>query len=192
MLIGEKIEQKTVFDHWALVDYEKQLQLEGLKGPELQEEANRRLMRDHGGTIQHLPKNIIWHKATIQESDTNNIYVMSEPSWDEICDNSTLVKVAQKVDIREEPNGGHCSKIRDLREYLLRGQSLEGSFIMITRDKTDPFTIIDGNHRLTAFHLVNRLVGLTGYVGFSPLVVNFCPWTRRTPFGYTIRLDKES
>ncbi len=146
------------------------------------ENALRRalLFRRRGHMWRELPLDIQWWEVEFDTSDLKLLRVFPRAQWRRVADGSFLLR-----DIVERIRTKHftgrtrdfISKVQAL-SYRLRVEKDTSSVLLIGVDEQKPFTILEGNHRLTASLLANQGVLNTRFrvfCGFSPHM-NECCW----------------
>jgi len=89
-----------------------------------------------------------------------------------------LTDIVDRIRAREQKGGSNefISKIRYISQHL-RKQVAASSVLLIGVDESSAFTIIEGNHRLTAAMLVSPEIALKRFrflCGFSPHMTECC------------------
>jgi hypothetical protein len=116
-----------------------------------------------------IPPDTCWYEVrNLRDNDLTNLHAVNHGHWSSGDDQNELLKVAarEKLELESPPT-----------EW--------GSIVLWGHTKDGPFTIIEGNHRLTAY----AGVGATGldipvFVGLSPLK---CIWHRLDKVGPLIQ-----
>lgn len=145
------------------------------------ENALRRalLFRRRGHMWRELPADTQWWQVEIGPEDLERIRVFPRAQWRKVSNGSFRL-----VDITERIRTQHFSgKTRDFiakvqsLAYRLRKETDSSSVLLIGVDDTQPLTILEGNHRLTAALLVSpEMVGRQFQVlcGLSPHMSQSC------------------
>jgi hypothetical protein len=82
---------------------------------------------------------------------------------------------------RDAASNPFLTKIAEIRERLQEEDSMPGSVVLIGLSESEPFTIIDGNHRFAAAVLEGRMHQLRFLCGLSPRMTQCC-WYRTNVF----------
>jgi hypothetical protein len=93
--------------------------------------------------------------------------------------------------VKSVRNGGHknaghavIAKIQQLRYRLLANDDIHGAVLLIGLDESNPVTVLEGNHRLTAALLVSPEVMQKRFrvlCGFSPRMTESCWYRTNVP-----------
>jgi hypothetical protein len=137
------------------------------------------LFRRRGHMWRELPADTEWWVVELEAGDLNKVRVFPRANWRKVSNGSFwLSDIVQRI--REGRFGGRTAefvaKIQSL-SYSLRRQPDTSSILLIGIDETHPFTILEGNHRLTAAVLASA--DLTQWkfrvlAGFSPKMDESC------------------
>jgi hypothetical protein len=129
--------------------------------------------------LRELPANTQWWEVEIEVSDLNLVRVFPRAQWRRVADGSFLLRdIVQRI--RTNRFSGRTrdfiSKVQAL-SYRIRAEKDKSSVMLIGVDETSPFTILEGNHRLTAALLAGN--GLLEHhfrvlCGFSPNMAESC------------------
>jgi hypothetical protein len=118
------------------------------------ENALRRalLYRRRGHMLRELPLDTQWWEVEIERSDLNLLRVFPRAQWRRLADGSFLLRdIVERI--RTVRFSGRTrdfiSKVQAL-SYRIRGEIHTSSVMLIGVDEAKPFTILEGNHRLTA------------------------------------------
>ena len=146
------------------------------------ENALRRalLFRRRGHMWRELPPDTQWSHVQIGPEDLSRIRVFPRAQWRKIASGSFAV--TDIVDrIRQggySAGGAHViKKIQQFRYRLQAENSSNSTVLLIGLDETQPLTILEGNHRLTAAMLVSPLLAtmrFNFFCGFSPRMNESC------------------
>ena len=143
------------------------------------------LYRRRGHMWRELPKDTVWYEAQVDSEDLKRIRVFPRAHWRRISNGSFLLSEIVKR-IRESAIGKAdpaFSKIQLLR-YRLQRDSVSSAVLLIGVDEEQPFTILEGNHRLAAAMLVSPRLVETGFrilCGLSPRMYESCWYDTNIP-----------
>jgi hypothetical protein len=145
------------------------------------ENAIRRalLFRRRGHMWRELPEDTRWWDVQLTNEDLPHIRVFPRAQWRKVSNGSFLLSDIVHRIRTEQFNGkvrDFIAKVHSL-SYTLRVERDRSSVILIGVDETQPMTILEGNHRLTAAclaspHLLEHRFRVL--VGFSPRMVESC------------------
>lgn len=145
------------------------------------ENALRRalLYRRRGHMLRELPGDTQWWEVVIERTDLNLLRVFPRAQWRSLADGSFLLRdIVERI--RSVRFGGRTrdfiSKVTAL-SYRLRTEKDTSSVMLIGIDEEKPFTILEGNHRLTAALLAGSEVLENRFrvlCGFSPSMAQSC------------------
>ena len=126
------------------------------------ENALRRalLFRRRGHMWRELPTDTQWWEVEFEGSDLNLLRVFPRAQWRRIANGSFLLRdIAERI--RTHRFTGRTkdfiSKVQAL-SYRIRVEKDASSVMLIGVDESKPFTILEGNHRLTAALLAGQSV----------------------------------
>jgi O-antigen/teichoic acid export membrane protein len=131
----------------------------------------------HRALWNELPAGTEWYELDLNEEDLARIRVFPRAQWRNFAHGQFSF-----TDVIADIRGGENSidtrfrqKIEQIRARILTEDQL-GSVILIGAGRSDPLTIIDGNHRLVAAMLSSptRLHRLRFLCGFSPRMAECC------------------
>jgi hypothetical protein len=174
---------KSDFDNAAFEDYQASLR-ELVMKPRLDdagENAKRRalLFIRHLPLWRELPKGTEWFEVEVRPADLNQIRVFPRAVWRKLArGNFAITEVGERI----RSYRGHdvtvrafLSKIASLRDWLSR-DTLPGAVLLIGLNESEPFTILDGNHRLVAATLSSpeTMQKLRFLCGLSPRMTECC------------------
>jgi len=174
---------KSDFENAAFEEYQDSLR-ELVMKPRLDdagENAKRRalLFIRHLPLWRELPKGTEWFEVEVRPTDLAQIRVFPRAMWRKLArGNFTLTEVVQRI----RSYRGHdvsvrafLSKISSLREWLAR-ETPPGAVLLIGLSESEPFTILDGNHRLVAATLTSTeaMQKLRFLCGLSPRMTECC------------------
>jgi O-antigen/teichoic acid export membrane protein len=145
------------------------------------ENAKRRalLFIRHVSLWRELPKGTEWFEVKIEAADLGQIRVFPRAQWRKIArGNFTVTVVAERIRAFRSRNideQAFLSKIASTGDWL-RQDTEPGAVLLIGLNESEPFTILDGNHRLVAAMLtspetVHRFRFLCG---LSPKMTECC------------------
>jgi hypothetical protein len=143
------------------------------------------LFRRRGHMWRELPKDTLWYEAEIDADDLKRVRVFPRAHWRKISNGSFLLSEIVKR-IRDSAIGKNdpaFSKIQLLR-YRLQRDSINSAVLLIGVDEDQPFTILEGNHRLAAAMLVSPRLVQTGFrvlCGLSPRMYESCWYDTNIP-----------
>src|SRR3981189_897177 len=97
-----------------------------------------------------IPPDTDWYKCILVRYDFSNLHVIKHPNWDNLGDE--LLKVAASKPLK-----------------LISPPSRWDHPVFWGHDRNGPFTILEGNHRLTAYAGTGESdLNITALVGLSP------------------------
>jgi len=174
---------KSDFENPAFDEYQESLR-ELVMKPRLDdpgENAKRRalLFIRHLPLWRELPKGTEWFEVEVRPSDLNQIRVFPRALWRKLArGNFTITEVAERIRTyrsRDVAVRTFLSKIASLRDWLGR-DSEPGAVLLIGLNESEPFTILDGNHRLVAATLTSpeAMQKLRFLCGLSPRMAECC------------------
>jgi hypothetical protein len=145
------------------------------------ENALRRalLFRRRGHMWRELPSDTQWWEVEIELSDLNLIRVFPRAQWRRVANGSFLLRdIAERIrTVRfKGRTRDFIAKVQAL-SYRIRMEPDSSSVLLIGLDETHPFTILEGNHRLTAALLAGHSVLEKRFrvlCGFSPNMEQSC------------------
>ena len=145
------------------------------------ENALRRalLYRRRGHMLRELPEDTQWWEVEIELTDLNLVRVFPRAQWRRVADGSFLLRdIVQRI--RTVHFSGRTrdfiSKVQAL-SYRIRIEKDTSSVMLIGVDEKKPFTILEGNHRLTAALLGGQSLLESRFrvlCGFSPNMMQSC------------------
>jgi O-antigen/teichoic acid export membrane protein len=174
---------KSDFENAAFEEYQESLR-ELVMKPRLDdagENAKRRalLFIRHLPLWRELPRGTEWFEVEVRAANLTQIRVFPRAMWRKLAHgNFTLPEVAERI----RTYRGHdvsvkafLSKIASLRDWLGRETS-PGAVLLIGLSESEPFTILDGNHRLVAATLTSTeaMQKLRFLCGLSPRMTECC------------------
>ena len=137
------------------------------------------LFRRRGHLWRELPADTTWWEVEIEPEDLERIRVFPRAQWRKVASGSFLLRDIVKQ-IRDTPFRG---KTRDFIakvqafSYRLRTTADDSAVLLIGVDGTDPVTVLEGNHRLTAALLASPEVlqkRFRVFCGFSSRMSECC------------------
>jgi O-antigen/teichoic acid export membrane protein len=175
---------KSDFENVAFEDYQESLR-ELVMKPRLdnaRENAKRRalLFIRHLPVWRELPKGTEWFEAEIRPADLAQIRVFPRAQWRKLAThgNFAITEVGERIRSyrgRDVAIRAFLSKIASLRDWLSR-ETPPGAVLLIGLNESEPFTILDGNHRLVAATLLSpeAMQKLRFLCGLSPKMTECC------------------
>lgn len=144
------------------------------------ENAMRRalLFLRHLALWKELPPDTEWYEVEANEADLSNIRVFPRAHWRRLAGgNYSIAKIAEGMRSRQhamEP--AFLAKIAAMRDLLIQEDPEFAAVILIGVNESEPLTILDGNHRLTAAMLASphMLKKLRFMCGLSPRMTECC------------------
>jgi hypothetical protein len=142
------------------------------------ENALRRalLFRRRGHMWRELPADTQWWEVCLEPGDLKLLRVFPRAQWRRIASGSFLLEhIAERIRSKKFSGGTRefISKVQAL-SYRLRTDQTRSCVLLIGIDENLPFTILEGNHRLTAALLAdgtllrNRFRVLCGFSARMP------------------------
>ena len=177
---------KTDFTDSAFEDYHETLR--GLvTTPHLndpRENARRRalLFIRHFALWRELPAGTEWFEVEIRTADLAQIRVFPRAQWRKLARGDfSITRIAERLRRFRSHNvseGAFLSKIAALRDGL-RQNIDPGAVLLIGLNESEPFTVLDGNHRLVAAILKSpeTVLRFRFLCGLSPRMTECC-WYR--------------
>ena len=112
----------------------------------------------HGSLWRELPKGTEWFEIEVTQTDLNQIRVFPRAQWRKLArGNFALPKIARALAAGGKRNGAEEAflvKIQNLCAQV-REETVGGAILLIGRNESGPFTVLDGNHRVAAATLVS-------------------------------------
>ena len=124
------------------------------------ENAKRRalLFIRHLSLWSELPEGTEWFEVEVRPADLGQIRVFPRAQWRKLArGNFTVTAVVERVRTFRSHNvvqDAFLSKIAAIRDWL-RHATDPGAVLLIGLNESEPFTILDGNHRLVAAMLTS-------------------------------------
>ena len=146
------------------------------------ENALRRalLFRRRGHMWRELPADTQWWEAALDADDLHRIRVFPRAQWRRVSNGSfQLTDITERiatVNFSGEKTKAFITKVRSIASDLQNGRQ-SSSVLLIGMDETNPLTILEGNHRLSAALLVSPTFVQTSFrvlCGFSPNMGQSC------------------
>ena len=174
---------KTDFYNPKFKDYHGKLN-DIVTAPNLSQEDENQLRRallfiKHGSLWRELPHDTEWFEVEIAPADLPRIHAFPRAHWRKIArGNFDITRIAELV------RAGACNEFLD-DDFLLKIHHLRtgmntdaigGAVLLIGRNESGPFTILDGNHRLLAAMLASSqaLQKFHFFCGLSPNMDDCC------------------
>jgi O-antigen/teichoic acid export membrane protein len=178
---------KSDFNKFAFEEYRESLRGLIIK-PDLYdpgENAMRRalLFTRHLSLWSELPKRTEWFEVEVRPPDLGQIRVFPRARWRKLArGNFAVPAVVERIRTFSSHHAGEDAflvKIAAIRDWLSQDGASPGAVLLIGLSESEPFTILDGNHRLVAASLtspgsVHRFRFLCG---LSPRMTECC-WYR--------------
>jgi hypothetical protein len=129
-----------------------------------------------------LPKGTEWFEAEVRPSDLGQIRVFPRARWRKLARGNfavpAVVERLRTVSTQNVIGDAFLSKIAAMRDWL-RQETAPGAVLLIGLSESEPFTILDGNHRLVAAILTSpgSVQKLRFLCGLSPRMMECC-WYR--------------
>lgn len=146
------------------------------------ENALRRalLFRRRESMWRELPADTEWWEVRVSAEDLSRLRVFPRAQWRRIASGSFLLSdIVQRIRafrIGSSRTALFISKLRAFSAHLSAEEHRSG-VLLIGVDESQPLTIIEGNHRVTAAMLVSPSVALNRFryfCGFSPRMTECC------------------
>ena len=177
---------KSDFNDSAFEEYQETLRGLVIK-PNLDdagENAKRRalLFIRHLSLWRELPKGTEWFEVEVRAADLDRIRVFPRAQWRKLArGNFTVTEVVERIRTFKSRNvvdDAFLSKISAMRDWL-RQDTDPGAVLLIGLNENEPFTILDGNHRLVAAILKSpgSVPRFRFLCGLSPRMTECC-WYR--------------
>lgn len=177
---------KSDFDNSAFDDYQSALRAL-VRTPHLEdagENAKRRalLFIRHSALWRELPQETEWLEVEVRPENLNQIQVFPRAQWRKLArGNFTVTAIVERLRTFRGRNFGEetfLSKIADLGRSF-RDDADPGAVLLIGLNESQPFTILDGNHRLVSAILASpeTVPRFRFFCGLSPRMTECC-WYR--------------
>jgi hypothetical protein len=138
------------------------------------------LFRRRGHMWREIPEDTAWWEVQIEAADVDRVQVFPRAQWRKVANGSFLLKdIAERIKHQR-----FYGKTRDFvtrvqaLSYKLRSAEDHSTVLLIGLDDTQPVTILEGNHRLTAALLASPGIlhsRFRVFCGFS-LHMSECCW----------------
>lgn len=132
----------------------------------------------HLALWNELPSGTEWYEVQVRETDLGQIRVFPRAQWRKIArGNFSITEIVECM--RKEQlamDAQFLSKISEIRDRLLKDDDALGPVVLIGISKSEPLTILDGNHRLVAAVLSSpsSVYRLRFLCGLSPRMMECC------------------
>jgi hypothetical protein len=137
------------------------------------------LFRRRGHMWREIPEDTAWWEVQIGPEDLDRVRVFPRAQWRKVANGSFLLKdIAQRVKHQR-----YYGKTRDFvtrvqaLSYKLRSGDDQSAVLLIGIDDSQPVTILEGNHRLTAALLASPEIlrsRFRVFCGLSPRMSESC------------------
>jgi hypothetical protein len=155
--------------------------------PDLGDPAENSLRRAllflrRGAMWRQLPDDTQWFEVELTTQDLARIRVFPRAHWRRMAQESYFLgDVVERIraEYDNRPEDEFFGKLR-LLSTLLQNEVVNSTVLLIGIDETQPLTILDGNHRITAAMLAEPSSVLKQFrfiCGFSPKMAECC-WYR--------------
>lgn len=137
------------------------------------------LFRRRGHMWRELPADTQWWQIEFETEDLELIRVFPRAQWRRVSrGNYQLTDIARRIKSEKfaGKTGDFIAKVQAL-SYRMRTQHNNSSVLLIGIDESHPFTILEGNHRLTAAMLVSPEIVRSRFqvfCGLSPNMARSC------------------
>ncbi len=138
------------------------------------------LFRRRGSMWRELPAGTEWWEVKVSPEDLSRIRVFPRAQWRRIASGSFLLTdIVQRIrsfNTGSSRTGSFISRLRALSAQLRAIEDRSG-VLLIGVDESQPLTIIEGNHRITAAMLASPSIALNRFryfCGFSPRMTECC------------------
>jgi O-antigen/teichoic acid export membrane protein len=171
---------RSDFENAAYRDYQETLRRIVLTPnyEDANENAKRRalLFLRHFSLWKELPPDTEWYEVEVKEDELDRIQVFPRAHWRKIArGNFVITNVVDRVRAgRRKADSPFVAKIASLRSRLAQERPMPGSIVLIGLNESEPLTVIDGNHRMVAAVLENRVHRLRFLCGLSPKMSQCC------------------
>jgi len=137
------------------------------------------LFRRRGHMWREIPPDTTWWEVGLEAEDLDRVRVFPRAQWRKVANGSFLIRdIAQRVKHQR-----FYGKTRDFvtrvqaLSYKLRESEDHSAVLLIGVDGTQPVTVLEGNHRLTAAVLASVALlhsRFRLFCGFSPRMTECC------------------
>ncbi len=138
------------------------------------------LFRRRGHMWRELPADTQWWEVALESEDIGLIRVFPRAQWRRVSNGSfQLTDITERIatlHFSGEKTESFIAKVRSIAADLKKGKEAS-SVLLIGIDETNPLTILEGNHRLTAALLNSPTLAQTSFqvlCGFSPNMGQSC------------------
>lgn len=148
------------------------------------ENALRRalLFRRRETMWRELPPDTEWWEVELSPEDLARVQVFPRAQWRKLASgNFSLVDIVLRIREGKVRSGARTtaflSKLRELGRHLSEGDGQHSAILLIGIDESQPMTIIEGNHRVTAATLISPELTVSRFrfiCGFSPRMTHCC------------------
>jgi hypothetical protein len=173
---------RSEFHYPAFRAYQKTFR-ELVASPNLEssdENAKRRalLFLRHSSLWKEIPSDTEWYEAEVTEPDLEQVRAFPRAHWRKLGrGNFSIIDIVEIIRTRGQAmDAPFRAKIARIGERLIGDDALFGAVILIGLNEYEPFTILDGNHRLVAALLASPLGlrKLKFICGLSPRMTECC------------------
>lgn len=130
---------------------------------------------------REIPSDTEWYEAEISTADLGNIRMFPRAQWRKVANGRfATLDVAEGIRKRQDRlDAAFVSKLHTIGQRFDRENHGLGTVLLIGVSRTEPFTVLDGNHRLMAAMLRSpqELGKLRFVCGLSPHMTDCC-WYR--------------
>jgi hypothetical protein len=137
------------------------------------------LFRRRGHMWREIPADTAWWEVEIEPADLDRLRVFPRAQWRKVANGSFLIKnIAQRIK-RQRFRGktrDFVTRVQAL-SYKLRDCDDDSAVLLIGIDDTQPVTVLEGNHRLTAALLASPHIlrsRFRVFCGLSPHMSESC------------------
>lgn len=156
-----------------------------VKDPDISSDAENALrrallFRRRESMWREIPQDTEWWQVEISASDLSRIRVFPRAQWRKVASGSFLLTdIVQRMRDSKSINSRTAAFISRLQALSarLRVHSDRSGVMLIGIDESEPLTIIEGNHRITAAMLASPSIALQRFryfCGFSPHMRECC------------------
>jgi len=153
--------------------------------PDLSNESDNQLRRAllyrrRGRLWREIPADTEWWEVELHNRDLRRVRVFPRDQWRKHSDRHYyLLDTAERIASRiSAPSDPFIGKLRSLcEEFLAARDATRGSVLLVGLGDSGPWTIIEGNHRMTAAVLVSESEAHLHFrflCGFSPHMMDCC------------------
>jgi O-antigen/teichoic acid export membrane protein len=177
-VIGEFL--RSDFENAAYRDYHESMHsiVESPNFDDANENAKRRalLFLRHFSLWKELPSDTEWFEVELKEGELDRVQVFPRAHWRKIArGNFVITSVVERLQAwHYKSDSPFLAKISALRSRLTEETPMPGSVVLIGLNESEPFTVIDGNHRMVAALLEKRVHRLRFLCGLSSKMSNCC------------------